>query len=255
MAKTKNSTEKVSKSTAAKKGSSVKANKADAPVVSKASAIKGKADKKQSSAITKKSNAQTASSTSAIKAKSDKNANPVFAEKTASKTSKIKAKAGAAKDLQDLFEDGLKDIYWAEKALIKSLPKMEKNASSPELKKAINKHLTETSDHIKRLEEAFKSIGKKAEAEKCDAMAGLLDEAKGIMEETAIGHVRDAGIIAAAQKVEHYEIATYGTLAAFAKVLGHKSCLKLLLKTLDEEKNCDKALSDLADTNLNSKAK
>lgn len=169
-------------------------------------------------------------------------------------SSKVTAKKGAAKDLQDLFEDGLKDIYWAEKALKKELPKMEKNASSKELKNAIASHLTETEEQIKRLESVFKSLGKKAQAEKCDAMAGLLDEGKGIIEETEIGAVRDAGIIAAAQKVEHYEIATYGTLAAFAKVLGHKEALKLLLETLKEEKKCDKTLTGLADTNLNSKA-
>jgi|SRR5690606_35346952 ferritin-like metal-binding protein YciE len=168
---------------------------------------------------------------------------------------KIKAKEDAAKDLQELFEDGLKDIYWAEKALSKALPKMEKNATSAALKDAIKSHLEETKTHITRLEEAFKSIGQKAEAEKCDAMEGLLEEGEGIMEETEPGVVRDAGIIAAAQKVEHYEIATYGTLAAFAKVLGHKDALKLLLETLEEEKACDEKLTGIADTNLNSKAK
>lgn len=168
--------------------------------------------------------------------------------------SKIKAKSGAAKDLADLFEDGLKDIYWAEKELTKALPKMDKNATSPQLKKAIQKHLKETEEHIARLEKCFESIGKKAKAEKCDAMAGLIEEGKSIMEETEVGNVRDAGIIAAAQKVEHYEIATYGTLAAFAKVLGNKESLKLLLMTLEEEKSCDETLTGIADTNLNSKA-
>ncbi len=170
------------------------------------------------------------------------------------KETKVKAKADAAKNLQDLFEDGLKDIYWAEKALIKALPKMEKNATSKKLKDALTKHLTETNEHVSRLEEAFKSIGVKAEAVKCDAMAGLLEEGEGIMEETEVGSVRDAGIIAASQKVEHYEIATYGTLAAFAKVLGHKEALKLLLKSLKEEKACDEKLTAIADTNLNTKA-
>jgi len=173
---------------------------------------------------------------------------------TASKTAKVAAKADAAKDLQDLFEDGLKDIYWAEKELVKALPKMEKNASSKDLKAAIASHLNETKSQVSRLEDVFKSIGKKAAAVKCDAMAGLLEEGKGIMEETEIGAVRDAGIIAASQKVEHYEIATYGTLAAFAKVLGHKEALKMLLETLKEEKSCDEKLTSIADTNLNSKA-
>lgn len=172
----------------------------------------------------------------------------------ANKETRVKAKADAAKDLQDLFEDGLKDIYWAEKELVKALPKMEKNASSKALKTALASHLKETKEHVSRLDDVFKSIGVKAEAVKCDAMAGLLEEGEGIMEETAIGAVRDAGIIAASQKVEHYEIATYGTLAAFAKVLSHKEALKFLLQTLKEEKACDENLTALADTNLNSKA-
>ena len=113
---------------------------------------------------------------------------------------------------------------------------MMKNATDAGLKKAITNHLAETQEQVSRLEAVFTSIGKKAQAKKCDAMEGLLKEATGIMEETKPGPVRDAGIIAASQKVEHYEIATYGTLAAFAKVLEHKDALKNLLKTLDEEK-------------------
>ncbi|GGE12072.1 MULTISPECIES: ferritin-like domain-containing protein [Sphingobacterium] len=174
--------------------------------------------------------------------------------KSTPKETKVKAKPSAAKDLNELFEDGLKDIYWAERELVKALPKMEKNATSQKLKTAISSHLEETKEHVSRLEEVFESIGIKAKAEKCDAMAGLLEEAKSIMEETESGAVRDAGIIAASQKVEHYEIATYGTLAAFAKTLEHKDALKLLLKTLKEEKSCDEKLTAIADTNLNSKA-
>lgn len=175
--------------------------------------------------------------------------------KTAAKTSaKTPAKKGAAKELKDLFEDSLKDIYWAEKALLKALPTMMKNATDEKLKNAIDNHITETEGQIERLEECFKAIGKKAQAKKCDAMQGLLDEGKSIMEETEPGTVRDAGIIAAAQKVEHYEIATYGTLAAFAKVLQEEDCLKHLLSTLEEEKKCDELLTKVADTNLNSKA-
>ena len=176
--------------------------------------------------------------------------------KTTAKTaSKIPAKKDAAKSLSDLFEDALKDIYWAEKALTKALPKMQKNATDEKLKKAIDSHLIETEEHISRLEECFSKLGKKAQAKKCDAMQGLLDEGKSIMEETEPGSVRDAGIIAAAQKVEHYEIATYGTLAAYAKVLEQKECLKLLLQTLEEEKKCDLLLTKIADTTLNSKSK
>ncbi len=166
----------------------------------------------------------------------------------------IPAKKDAAKKLKDLFLDGIKDIYWAEKALTKALPKMEKNATSPELKKAIASHFTQTKNHVTRLEECFSSLGEKAAAKKCDAMAGLLEEGNSIMEDTQPGAVRDAGIIAASQKVEHYEIATYGTLAAFAKVLKEKECLKNLLATLEEEKKCDQLLTSIADTNLNSQA-
>ncbi|MFY1045686.1 DUF892 family protein [Chryseobacterium sp. GP-SGM7] len=169
-------------------------------------------------------------------------------------SSKTPAKKDAAKDLSDLFEDGLKDIYWAEKALAKALPKMHKNATEPKLKTAIASHLEETKEHVKRIEGCFKALKKRAQAKKCDAMDGLLEEGKSIMEETKPGAVRDAGIIAAAQKVEHYEIATYGTLAAYAKVLKEKDCLKYLLSTLDEEKNCNNLLTKIADTNLNSKA-
>lgn len=176
------------------------------------------------------------------------------AKTTSKSTAKMPAKKSAAKELKDLFEDSLKDIYWAEKALVKALPTMMKNATDEKLKTAIENHLAETETHVERLEECFKALGKKAQAKKCDAMQGLLDEGKSIIEETEPGTVRDAGIIAAAQKVEHYEIATYGTLAAFAKVLQEEDCLKHLLETLNEEKKCDQLLTKVADTNLNSKA-
>lgn len=174
--------------------------------------------------------------------------------KKAAKKSKTPAKQGAAKELMDLFEDSLKDIYWAEKALLKELPKMQKNASNTKLKKAIEDHIVQTQNQVTRLEKCFTALEKKAQGKKCDAMEGLLEEGKGIMEETQPGPVRDAGIISAAQKVEHYEIASYGTLAAFAKVLGEKECLKLLLQTLNEEKKCDLLLTKIADTALNTDA-
>lgn len=167
---------------------------------------------------------------------------------------KVPAKKDAAKQLVDLFEDSLKDIYWAEKALTKALPKMAKNASNPKLKKAIADHLAQTVEQVARLEKCFDSMGKKAVAKKCEAMAGLLKEGEEIIKDTEPGSVRDAGIIAASQKVEHYEIATYGTLAAFAKVLNQKVALTNLLKTLEEEKKCDELLSSIADTALNTAA-
>ena len=175
--------------------------------------------------------------------------------KKATPKGKIAPKADAANQLKDFMIDGLKDLYWAEKALVKNLPKMAKNATSRHLTTAINGHLEETKNQVSRLEEAFKALGLKAQAVKCEAMNGLLKEAKEIMEETQPGAVRDAAIIAASQKVEHYEIASYGTMATYAKLLGEKEVLKLLLETLKEEKTCDKDLTKLAKTEINIKAK
>lgn len=174
--------------------------------------------------------------------------------KTTNSTKKTPAKSDAASELQSFFEDSLKDIYWAEKALSKELPKMKKNATSEKLKAAIGTHHTQTLEHITRLEQVFSALGKKAQAKKCDAMQGLLDEGKSIIEETKPGAVRDAGIIAAAQKVEHYEIATYGTLSTYAKMLGHKEATNTLLQTLGEEKQTDKDLTSLAKSEINLKA-
>ncbi|WP_264537270.1 ferritin-like domain-containing protein [Flavobacterium sp. N1736] len=187
-----------------------------------------------------------------------KNKKPTTANKTApKKTAKagvIKAKSSAASGLTELFEDGLKDIYWAEKALTNALPLMAKNATSPELIDAITNHLTETEEHVTRLEQVFDIIGKKATAKKCDAMEGLIEEGKSILEETEVGVVRDAGIIAASQKIEHYEIATYGTLRQFAETLGLTEAAAILELTLDEEKGADKTLTEVAVNAINVEA-
>jgi ferritin-like metal-binding protein YciE len=184
-----------------------------------------------------------------------KSPNPSVEETSvASKTTQESAKNEMAKSLKELFEDGLKDIYWAEKALTSALPKMYKNATNTELKTALSDHLTQTQHQLERLEQVFESMGKKAVAKKCEAMAGILQEGDGIVEDTQPGAVRDAGIIAACQKVEHYEIATYGTLAAFAKILNEETALELLLSTLAEEKKADELLSSIADTHLNQQA-
>jgi ferritin-like metal-binding protein YciE len=159
-----------------------------------------------------------------------------------------------ANTLRAFFIDGLKDIYYAENALVKALPKMFDQATDIKLKTAIKDHLTQTKEQVVRLEKAFESMGLKAEGKKCYAIDGIIREGEEIMKETAEGPVRDAGIIASAQKVEHYEIATYGTLAAFAKTLNERTALDLLLKTLGEEKKSDCLLSTIADTNLNSQA-
>jgi ferritin-like metal-binding protein YciE len=170
---------------------------------------------------------------------------------TTAKKGTVKPKRSAAEGLRELFVDSLKDIYWAEKALTKALPKMAKNATSENLITAINDHLAVTEGHVTRLEKVFEIVGEKAVAKKCDAMEGLIKEGEGIMEETEPGAVRDAGIIAAAQKVEHYEIATYGTLAAFAKTLGEDDAMSLLVQTLEEEKEADVTLTEAAYNTIN----
>jgi ferritin-like metal-binding protein YciE len=166
----------------------------------------------------------------------------------------VKAKSSAAEGLRELFVDSLKDIYWAEKALTKALPKMAKNATSENLIATINDHLTVTEEQVSRLEQVFELIGEKASAKKCEAMEGLIKEGESIMEETEQGPVRDAGIIGASQKIEHYEIATYGTLAAFAHTLGEDEALDLLQQTLDEEKEADILLTEVAYNNINFEA-
>lgn len=174
---------------------------------------------------------------------------------TQSKTAeKVKPKSDAAKDLNELFIDSMKDIYWAEKALTKAIPKMIKNSTSKELKKALEDHLGQTEEHVTRLEDAFEMIGKKAIAKKCKAMDGIIDEGDEIIKETEPGDVRDAGIIAAGQKVEHYEIATYGTIIAWAKELKLDEVAKLLHTTLKEEKAADEKLAKIASSGVNKAA-
>lgn len=153
--------------------------------------------------------------------------------------------------LGKLFEDELRDIYWAEKALAKALPKMAKKATAQELVDAIEKHLEETEEHVSRCEQIFKLLGKEPRGKKCEAMEGLLKEADSIMEDTEEGVMRDAGIISAAQKVEHYEIASYGTLRTFAETLGMQDAAELLEMTLNEEKATDELLTELAVSTIN----
>lgn len=156
--------------------------------------------------------------------------------------------------LMELFENELKDIYWAEKALTKALPKMAKNASSPDLVDALENHLAETEAQITKVEHVFELIGKKAVAKKCEAMAGLVKEGEEIMKDTEKGPQRDAGIISAAQKVEHYEIASYGTLRTFAQTLGLEEAAGILEEILEEEKNADSNLTEIAVSTINVEA-
>lgn len=148
--------------------------------------------------------------------------------------------------LMKLFEDELMDLYWAEKAITKAMPKMIKNATSQELIDALTSHLAETGTQVTRLEQVFESIDKKATAKKCEAMDGIIEEAGELMESCEEGAMRDAGIISAGQKVEHYEIASYGTLRQFAETLGLTEAVTLLEATLNEEKAADKKLSEVA---------
>lgn len=175
----------------------------------------------------------------------------------ASTSKKAITKTGKMEDSEfhEFFVDELKDIYWAEKHLVKALPKMKKAATSEELIAAFEKHTEETQQHIQTLEQVFELLGEKAVAKKCDAMAGLLEEAEGIISETDQGTmVRDAGLILAAQKVEHYEIATYGTLKVFAENMGHQDVADLLGQTLENEKATDVALTEIAVSSINAEA-
>jgi ferritin-like metal-binding protein YciE len=159
------------------------------------------------------------------------------------------------KDLSALFLDTLKDIYYAEKQIYKSLPKMAKAASSDKLRAAFEKHHDETEGQIERLEQVFELLGKPARGKKCDAIEGILDEGKEIMEEYEEEPALDAGLLAAAQAVEHYEISRYGTLRSWAAKLGMKDAVKLLDQTLAEEKKTDDALTKLADSEVNAVAR
>jgi len=170
--------------------------------------------------------------------------------KTANLTAQMKES-----EFHEFFVDELKDIYWAEKHLATALPKMQKAATNADLAAAFEKHTAETKTHVETLEKVFELLEEKAVAKKCDAMAGLLEEANGIIEETEKGsNTRDAGLILAAQKVEHYEIATYGTLRTFAQTMGHTEVADLLQQTLDNEKATDEALTQAAENLVNEAA-
>lgn len=176
----------------------------------------------------------------------------------ASSKTKLPANAGAGVGdslLQELFLDSLKDIYYAEKAISKTLPKMKKAATSAELKGAFDDHLVTTKEQITRLEDVFASIGEKAKGKKCEAIEGIIKEGEGIIEETEQGTAtRDVGLILAGQKVEHYEIATYGGLRQLAQTLGYNEAADLLQQTLDEEKEADVLLTQIAENNVNYEA-
>jgi ferritin-like metal-binding protein YciE len=156
--------------------------------------------------------------------------------------------------LHDAFLDELRDTYDAEKQLTKALPKLAKAATSSELRAAFEMHLEETRGHVERLEEVFESLDEKARGKHCDGIAGIIEEGKSIMEEDFDESTMDACLIAAGQRAEHYEMAAYGTLVAWAQGMGHSKAAKLLQQTLDEEKAADKKLTALAEGGINQEA-
>lgn len=176
------------------------------------------------------------------------------AKKSAPKRMAAKRAVPSDKNLNDLFHDTLKDIYFAEKQILKALPKMAKAAQSADLSAAFKKHHGETEGQIDRLEQVFKLIDKPAKAKTCDAIMGILDEGKEIMDEYKGTEALDAGLLAAAQAVEHYEMSRYGTLKAWATQLGMNEAVKLLDETLQQERKTDKDLTALAEGAVNSEA-
>ncbi len=175
--------------------------------------------------------------------------------KSASSSGNVAANAQDFGLLEKYFLDGIKDIYWAEKALTKALPKMQKAATTDQLKTAFTDHLEVTKGQIARLEQVFEILGKKAQAVKCEAMEGLIKESEGVIEETEKGSLtRDVALIMAGQKVEHYEIASYGGLATLAGTLGKTEIKELLGQTLQEEKDTDSLLTEIAENNINVQA-
>jgi len=160
----------------------------------------------------------------------------------------------AAKTLNDLFEETLKDIFYAENKILKALPKMAKAAQSDELKAAFEKHMTETEGQVSRLEKVFEMIEVAPRGKRCEAIEGMIEEGSEIMKEFKGAPSLDAGLLAAAQSVEHYEIARYGTLKRWAKRLGLDEAVGLLEETLEEEKNTDQSLTELAEATINEQA-
>jgi ferritin-like metal-binding protein YciE len=185
-------------------------------------------------------------------------ATPTKTKKNNGSMSQTAASAGKGSGdgmLKEFFIEEIKDIYWAEKHLVKTLPKMIKAATSQELKSGITDHLEVTKTHVTRLEEVFNLLGQKTQAKKCEAMEGITKEGESIVEDTEAGtSTRDVGIILAAQKVEHYEISTYGGLAQLATTLGLSEIAALLQQTLEEEKEADHALTGIAENNINYEA-
>ncbi len=160
----------------------------------------------------------------------------------------------AVKTLHDLFVHTLGDIYYAENQILKALPKMAQQATSDDLREAFDQHLEETRGQVQRLEQVFQLVQQPAKGEKCDAIEGIIKEADGLIQDIEDPEVRDAGMLAAAQAVEHYEISRYGTLIAWAEELGLEDAIDLLEENLEEEKNADRLLTEIAEGDINEEA-
>ena len=173
-------------------------------------------------------------------------------KKSSKKSASEKSEGAGQPELLKLFVDQIKDIYWAEKHLLKALPKMQKAATTEELQSAIETHIEQTQVHVERIEEVFELLEEKPQAKKCDGMEGLVEEGESVIEETTEGTAtRDVGIVLSAQKVEHYEISAYGGLATLAKTLGRDDIAEILAETLAEEKETDEILSEIAESSIN----
>ena len=160
----------------------------------------------------------------------------------------------ATKTMNDLLITFMQDVYYAERQILKALPKMAKASENEELKQALMHHREETQSQVERLEKAFEALGKRARGQTCEAIKGLIEEGDEIVEEFEAGTVRDAGILACAQAVEHYEMARYGTIVAWAKAVGSDDVAGLMQETLNEEGACDKKLTQIAEQSINPKA-
>lgn len=196
-----------------------------------------------------------AQSTTSKKKSTSSSSKSTTKKATAKRASQASESSSEDSMLTEFFMDELKDIYWAEKHLIKALPKLQRAANSEELQQAIANHLEVTQEQVSRLEQVFEIMGKKAQAKKCEAMEGITKEAQTVIEETEDGTAtRDVAIIMAAQKAEHYEIATYGGLVQLAKTIGQNEVAEILASTLEEEKQADQELTGIAENNINYQA-
>jgi len=208
-----------------------------------------------------KSTSRSSSANNGSRSASKSGATSRSASRNGGAASPTSRSRGASKDvmpgsmLHEFFMDALKDIYWAEKALVKGLQKMAKNTTSEDLKAAFQDHKAVTETQVERLEQVFELMGKKAQAKKCPAMQGLLEESSETIEETEDDtYTRDCALIVSAQKAEHYEIAAYGSLVTLARAMGHSEAADLLQETLDEEKESDQLLTQIAEGHINEEA-